>query len=107
MLNSFTNFLESKKSNIIYEDETGYIKGYLRKDGYWWIEELVIYLKLRGKGLAKKLASHIPQKSKLLAYPLLNLKGRKLSKDQLINFYISLGFKEKIDEYGNSIMYRD
>jgi len=94
-------------NNIIYEDETGYIKGYLKPDGYWWIKEFVINPKFRNKKLAKTLASHLPQKCKLLAYPLMNSEGPKLSPENLIKFYQSIGFYITKDKYDNQIMQRD
>jgi GNAT superfamily N-acetyltransferase len=77
---------------IIYEDNTGYIKGYLREDGYHWISEFLLYPEFRGRGLARKLASHIPPRAKLLAYPLMGQPGEKLALEHLIEFYKSIGF---------------
>jgi len=105
-MKSFVKWIK-KKNNILYKDDTGYITGYLNNDGYWWIEEFVIFPKFRGKGLARNLASHIPKKSKLLAYPLVNMGGHQLSQENLKKFYISLGFVEISDEHGNVILKRD
>lgn len=102
---SWKKYLKSKK-NIIYQDDTGYIKGYLRQDGYYWIEEIVVKEDLRGQGFGRKLAQHLPQKSKLLAQPMFNL-GNVLDKVNLIKFYESLGFKQTKDEFDNIIMVRD
>lgn len=77
---------------MIYEDETGYIKGYLRGDGFWWIEKFVIHPEFRGKGYARKLAAHLPDHSGLLAYPMFQMKGKVLGIEPLVKFYESLGF---------------
>jgi len=95
-----------ENQSIIYQDDSGYISGYLRKDGYWWINELVVYPKQRGKHLARKLADHLPYKSKLLAFPMFGKAGKTLTQDQLIAFYQSLGFVRTTDEFGNVIMER-
>lgn len=95
---------ESEK--IIYQDDTGYIAGYQQSDGYWWIEEIVIYPQFRGQGLARELSSHLPRKSKFLTYPLMNMAGPHLSQEDLIEFYTSLGFDKAKDEHGNVIMQR-
>lgn len=98
---------------ILYENSIGYVKGRKKKDGLWWIDELVIYPQYRGKGLARSLASHLPKKCKLLAYPLVNMPGPHLSEESLISFYESLGFvciennvmvREQIDDgsYSNN-----
>lgn len=92
---------------MIYKDKTGHIKGYLRTDGYWWIEEFFIRPNFRRKGIGRKLSSHLPRKCKLLAQPLYNGDGPHITKDALIKFYISLGFEEIQNEYGNTIMTRN
>jgi len=94
-------------SNMIYKDETGYIKGYKNPDGYWWIEEFTLFPKFRGKGLARKLAENLPQKSKMLVNPMFNMKGKILSKSQLETFYRSLGFEIKKDSHDNTIAIRE
>lgn len=99
----FNLWLETRGS-IIYQDKTGYIKGYLRKDGYIWIDEFVIYPKYRGKKLAYKLAEHLPAKCKLFAYPLFNMKGTHMEAEKLMQFYEKLGFTRTTDEYSNTIM---
>lgn len=92
---------------IIFKDKTGYICGYKLKDDYWFISKFVIHSKFRGKGYARDLAKHIPQKAKLWAYPLFNFKEDScLNRNQLIKFYLSLGFEESEDEYENHIMIR-
>lgn len=101
---NFKTWMENQQ--IIYHDKTGIIKGYIRPDGYWWIEEFEIYPEYRKKGLSKNLATHLPAKCKLLAYPLFNKQGEHISQKDLIKFYESLGFKLMIDELGNSIMQR-
>jgi GNAT superfamily N-acetyltransferase len=93
--------------NIIYQDDIGYIKGYLKPNGYWFIETFYINPEFRGKGLAKDLAKHIPQKAELLAQPLI-VKGQQgLDRQLLINFYKSIGFKKFPDSNDNMIMRRD
>ena len=82
-----------KDKSTIYENETGYIKGYLAEDGYWWIMEFVIKPKYRGKGLARQLASHLPNKCRLMAHPLYNMGNVSIGVEDLIKFYESLGFK--------------
>lgn len=108
MVLSFSNWFESKivYKNTIYKDDTGYIVGYQQEDGYWWIEKFVIYPQFRGKNLARKLASHLPFRSKLLAYPLVNMGDVHLPQEKLIDFYISLGFEKTKDGHGNIIMQR-
>ncbi len=103
-LNIFEDFTSN---DIIYKDEHGYIKGKLKPDGYWWIDKFYVYPEFRGKGFARDLASHIPQKAKLLAQPL-KVKGEDtLDRDPLIKFYRSLGFQERPDKYDNMIMIRE
>lgn len=92
--------------HVIYEDETGYIKGYQNDDGRWWIMEFVINPKFRGKGLARELAKHLPRKCRLYAYPLFNMKGNKLDLEALTRFYESLGFRFEGDK-NERIMVRD
>lgn len=95
----------SCQRDVLYEDATGFIVGHKRLDGHYWIEKFVLYEEYRGKGLAKALASHLPKKSRLLAYPLME-SGSYLPLHILIRFYESLGFKSKRDAYGNTIMVR-
>lgn len=92
------NWYKIAKYDMIYKDKTGYIKGYLRSDGWWWIAEFVINPKFRGKGLARELAKHIPRKSRLYAWPMFNMPGKKLGVDDLKNFYRSIGFKDVENE---------
>lgn len=104
-----THLLEDNinRNHVIYQDEHGYIKGKLLKDGYWWIEKIYVYPEYRGQGYARELAKHIPEKASLLAQPLF-VKGEKvLNKDDLINFYKSLGFEEFPDSNDNMIMRRN
>jgi len=91
----------------IYEDETGYIRGYKTNSGHYWITHFVINPKYRGKGMARKLAEHLPPKCKLAAHPLYNLdREPKLDQESLTRLYESIGFiKEQGD--GTLIMRRD
>ena len=92
---------------MIYEDKTGYIKGYLREDGYYWISEFLIYPEYRGRGFARKLASHMPRKAKLLCYPLMKQGSDILQLDALVAFYKSLGFAPIRIVCGATDMVRD
>lgn len=95
------------KKHIIFQNDYGYIKGKLKKDGYWWIDTLYINPKFRNQGYGKKIAKHIPQKSMLLAQPL-QIKGEpSIDKDSLIKFYEKLGFRPEPDINDNIIMIRD
>lgn len=88
--------------HTIYEDETGYIKGYQADDGRWWIMEFAIKPEYRGKGLAKELAKHLPWKCRLYAWPMFNMVRKEkvdiLGADQLKAFYKNLGFVESIED---------
>jgi GNAT superfamily N-acetyltransferase len=95
-----------KKKLPFYQDKIGYIKGYWRPDGYFWISEFVINKEFRGKGLARNLAVNIPQKCMLQAQPLFNM-GGSIPLEKLVSFYESLGFIKTPDFYGNVIMVRD
>lgn len=92
---------------IIFKNSHGYISGYQLKDGYWFISKFVIHARFRGKGFARELAKHIPQRAKLLCYPLYGFNDDNLlTREQLKKFYLSLGFEEFEDEYQNPIMIR-
>jgi ribosomal protein S18 acetylase RimI-like enzyme len=80
----------------IFEDETGYIKGYQMDDGRWSIMEFVIKPKFRGKGRARELASHLPWKCRLFAQPLEKDGIKPIDTEILIKFYESLGFRSDI-----------
>jgi len=75
--------------HTIYEDETGYIKGYQADDGRWWIMEFAIKPEYRGKGKARELATHLPWKCRLYAHPTAEA---TIGVGDLIKFYESLGF---------------
>lgn len=99
--------LFEEKNPIVYQDDIGYIKGHQRPDGYFWVEKFYIHPESRGKGLAKELAQHIPEKSMLLAQPLTTKGEDVLPREPLINFYKSLGFEEKPDSNDNMYMVRN
>ena len=93
--------------NIIYKDSTGYITGYLMKDGYWFINKFVIHSRYRGQGNARRLAQYIPQRAKLWPFPLFQFdEDNILNHEQLMKFYSSLGFTEATDPSLNIIMIR-
>lgn len=50
----------------------GKIRGYVRKDGYFFVQRLVVDSQFRGQGYGKYLMSLIPRKAKLYAQPLFN-----------------------------------
>lgn len=100
-------FEDLDTKNIIYKDDYGYIKGKLQKDGYWFIDKFFVYPEYRGKGYARELAKHIPQKAKLLAQPLYVKGETVLDRDPLIQFYKSLGFEERPDSNDNMMMVRE
>jgi len=94
-------------SNILYQNEFGYVKGYVDKDGYTFIDKLYIYPEYRGQGKAKELMKHIPRKARLLAQPMNTKDDPSIPRDNLISFYKSLGFTEHPDSNGNMIMIRE
>lgn len=100
------DLFEGTENNILFQNEYGYIQGKLKNDGIWWIDKFYIYPEFRGKGYARKLAEHIPEKAMLLAQPLFFKDQKNLDKNSLINFYKSLGFEEFPDDKGNIIMKR-
>lgn len=57
-----------------------------------WIDEFVVYPKFRGKGFARRLAMHLPEKCRLCAQPYHHMNEQGLDSNQLIRFYESLGF---------------
>lgn len=93
--------------NLFYKNDYGYIKGYMRPDGYFWVDKIYVYPEYRGQGKAKELASHIPKKAMLLAQPLYVKGENVMDKDNLIKFYSSLGFQEQPDSNDNMIMVRE
>lgn len=99
--------LFEEANHIIYNNEYGYIKGKKLPDGYWWIDKFYIYPEFRGKGVARELAKHIPEKSKLLAQPLIVKGQTHLPRQPLIDFYKSLGFQERPDSNDNMMMVRE
>lgn len=88
---------------ILHDSGLGVIKGYLRPDGSYWIDEFILKPEHRGQGKAKLLASCLPVKCESLAIPLVR-KGHTLSSSQLIAFYLSVGFTLCPDQFGNPIM---
>ena len=79
-----------KDKHTIYEDVTGYIKGYQADDGRWWIMEFAVKPEYRGKGKARELASHLPWQCRLYAHPTAD---STMGLDDLIKFYERLGFE--------------
>jgi GNAT superfamily N-acetyltransferase len=88
---------------IVHHDDTGYIEGQSEKEG-WWISAFVIFPHNRGQGLARALATHLPEHCSLLAMPM--GMGPHIPLDALIRFYESLGFTRHTDVYGNSTLMR-
>lgn len=83
---------------MIYCDVYGYIKGYLRSDGFWWISEFVIRAKYRGHGRARVLAKHLPKQCMLYPMPMWGMHTAShtiLPLQSLLKFYLSLGFVEE------------
>jgi GNAT superfamily N-acetyltransferase len=90
-----TNMVDERINvmQTLYEDQTGFIKGYKQSDGYYWIEQFYIFPAYRGHGLARKPAKKLPQQSRLVVCPIAILDNApKLSTQQLVNFYTFLGF---------------
>lgn len=106
-LDQLIEAIKKPKDTILFQNEIGFIKGHFKDNGYYWLEKFYVNPDYRGKGLAKELAQHIPQKCELLAQPLFVKGETMLDKNTLINFYKSLGFREYPDQNDNMIMIRD
>ena len=56
-------------------------------DGYWWISKFLVKEDLRGMGLAKELAKHLPRQARGMACPIEGVTGPFLPTEDLVRFY--------------------
>ena len=75
-----------------FKNKYGYAKGYFKKDGTLWLNELYVYSKYRGKGYSHTIVNELPRPIELYAYPLFNKSGKVRAYESLIQYYKNIGF---------------
>lgn len=98
------NANDQREQKLEVQMNFGHIKGYLRPDGYYWIQQFTVLPEYRGRGYGHMLAKLLPQKCKLFAYPMMNGAGPHITPEALVRFYEGIGFR-KITE--DPIMVRE
>lgn len=93
---------------LVIKKPFGEVRGYLRKDGYFFVQRLSVKSEYRGQGYGRYLMSFIPRKARLYAQPLFNhdRSDNMLSAEQLVAFYESLGFVLRPDISAANLMLR-
>jgi GNAT superfamily N-acetyltransferase len=75
-----------------YEDYTGYMDGFLKVDGTFWLSKIFIYPEHRRKGAGSKMLSMLPKRVELIVGPNRYDPGPVVEYGELITFYEKNGF---------------